>query len=291
MSQPTRGEIVAVPHESSPAAPDRRAALLSALVAAVLAAAVGVGAGLAPAPYLLLVGAVQAVLIAAWWVTVRPPGRTAVVAVAAVAAVAADLAVIARGGGTVSPVLGVVAVAFVATVVAQLLRGVGRSGVTESFGSTMLLTVCCCALAAALALRERPGGPGIVAVCLGATGAALVVAHVLDAVRPFPELSPGTRRGGLGVTAGAVTGSVAAVGTAAVVALPDGFSPLYVALVGGIVALTAILVGVGQVCAVVGRGEEAEPVPASSLGLALGPAWGIVAAVVGAYVVGNVVLG
>jgi hypothetical protein len=291
MSQPTHGEIVAVPHESSTGAPDRRAALLSALAAAVLAAAVGVGAGLAPASYLLLVGAVQAVLIASWWVTVRPPGRTAVVAVAAVAAVAADVAVIARGGGTVSPVLGVVAVAFVATVVAQLLRGVGRSGVTESFGSTMLLTVCCCALAAALALRERPGGPGIVAVCLGATGAGLVVAHLLDAVRPFPELSPGTRRGGLGVTVGAVTGSVAAVGTAAVVALPEGFSPLYVALVGGIVALTAILVGVGQVCAVLGRDPAAEPVPASSLGLALGPAWGIVAAVVGAYVVGNVVLG
>jgi hypothetical protein len=289
MSHPP-GDVLAAPQESS-SAPDRRAAVRTAGVAAVLALAVGGGAGLAPAPYLLLIGAVQAVLIAAWWVTVRPPGRTAVVAVAATAAVAADLAVVGWGDGTVAPVLGVVALAFVATVVAQLVRGVGRVGVTESFGSTMLLAVCCCALAAALALRERPGGPGIVAVCVGATGAALVVAHLLDAARPFPELSPGTRRGVLGVAAGAVAGSLAGVGTAAVVALPDGFTPLYVTLVGGIVALTAILVGVGQVCAVVGREQAGEPVPESSLGLALGPAWGVVAAVVGAYVVGNVVLG
>ncbi|HEY0357168.1 MAG TPA: hypothetical protein VGD11_01220 [Mycobacteriales bacterium] len=290
MSLPT-GDVLAASRAPSSAAPDRRAAVLSAAIAAVLALAVGMGAGLAPGPYLLLVGAVQAVLIAAWWVTVRPPGRTAVVAVAAVAAVTADVAVVGRGGGTVAPVLGVVALAFVAAVLAQLVRGVGRVGVTESFGSTMLLTVCCCALAAALALRERPGGPGIVALCLGATGAALVVAHLADAVRPFPELTPGTRRGGVGVALGAVAGSAAAVGTAAVVALPDGFTPLYVALVGGIVALTAILVGVGQVCAAIGREQAGEPVPASPLGLALGPLWGIVAAVVGAYVVGNVVLG
>jgi hypothetical protein len=289
MSQPT-GEILAAPYPSA-AAPGRREAALSALVAAALAAAVGGGAGLAPAPYLLLVAVVQAVLVAAWSVTVRPPGRTAVVVVAAAAAVAADIAVLAEGGGTVTPVLGVVAVAFVATVVAQLVRGVDRTGVTESFGSTVLLTVCCCALAAALALRERPGGPGVVAVCLGAAGVAMVVAHLLDAVRPFPEVSPGTRRGVLGVALGAVAGSVAAMGVAALVALPDGFSALYVALVGGIVALTAVLVGVGQVCAAVGREQAGEPVPPSPFGLWLGPAWGIVAAVVGAYVVGNVVLG
>jgi hypothetical protein len=291
MSQPSPGEILALPYPPASAAPGPRQAVLAAGVAVVLTVAVGAGAGLAPGPYLLLVGAVQAVLIAAWWVTVRPPGRTAVVSVAAVAAVAADLAVLARGGGTLTPVLGVVAVAFVATVVAQLVRGVGRVGVTESFGSTMLLTACCCALAAALALRERPGGPGILAVCVGATGAALVVAHLVDAVRPVPELSPGTRRGGLGLALGAVAGSLAAVGAAHLVAVPDGFAPLYAALVGGIVALTAILVGVGQTCAAVGREQAGEAVPVSPLGPALGPVLGIVAAVVGAYVLGNVVLG
>jgi hypothetical protein len=291
MSQPPTGDTLAAPYPPATAAPGPREAVLSAVVAAVFAVAIGGGAGLAPGPYLLLVGAVQAALVAAWWATVRPPGRTTVVVVATVAAVAADIAVLSRGGGTVAPVLGVVAVAFVATVVAQLVRGVGRVGVTESFGSTMLLTVCCCALAAALALRERPGGPGIVAVCLGATGAGLVVAYLLDAVRPFPEVSPGTRRGGLGVAVGAVVGAVAGVGAARLVAVPDGFTPLYAGLVGGIVTLTAVLVGVGQVCAAVGREQAGESVPASPLGLALGPAWGIVAAVVGAYVVGNVVLG
>jgi hypothetical protein len=210
--------------------------------------------------------------------------------VAGGAAVAADAGVLLLGGGTLGPVLGVVAVAFVATVVAQLARGVGRVGVTEAFGSTMLLVVCCAALAAALALRDRPGGPDVLAVCLAAAGAGLVLAHAADAVRPVPELSPGTGRGGIGVALGAVAGAGAAVAVARVVVLPDGMSVGYTALVGVIVALTAVLVGVGQVCAAVGREQAGEQVPPSWLGTALGPVWGVVAAVVGAYVVGNVVL-
>jgi hypothetical protein len=271
------------------AAPGRRESVLAAATAAALTAALAGGAGLPGGPYLLLVVAVQALLVAGWWTVIRPPGRTAVVTVAGGAAVAADLAVLRAGGGTLGPVLGVVALAFVATVVAQLVRGVGRVGVTESIGSTKLLTVCCCALAGALALHQRPGGPAVTAVCLAATGAGLVLAHVADAVRPLPELSAGTGRGGIGVGAGAVAG--AAVAAVVARAVPGGLSAGYAGPVGGLLALTAVLVGVGQACAVVGREQAGERVPVSWLGTTLGPVWGLLTGVVGAYVVGNVVLG
>jgi hypothetical protein len=74
------------------------------------------------------------------------------------------------------------------------------------------------------------------------------------------------------------------------VVIPGLQSPVVAALVGGLVALTAVLVDVGQDCAAVGREQAGERVPPSWLGAALGPSWGLVAAVVGAYVVGNVVL-
>jgi hypothetical protein len=288
MSQRTAEGMPPVP---SGAPPGRRRAGTSAALAAILASAVGAGAALDRGPYLLLVGAVQALLVVAWWTTVRPPGRTGVAAVAAGAAIAADLAVLLAGNGTLEPVLAVVAMAFVATVVAQLLRGVGRSGVTEAFGSTMLLTVCCCALAAPLALRDRPGGTGVVAVVLAAAGAGLVVAHLADAIRPVPELSPGTGRGGVGVALGGAAGAVSAGIVAGLVAVPDVRSPVVAALVGALIALTAILVDVGQDCAAVGRKRAGEHVPSSWAAAALGPAWGTVVAAIGAYVVGNVVLG
>jgi hypothetical protein len=257
------------------------------VVAAVLATAVGAGVLLGPGPYLLLVGATQAVLIAAWWSAVRPPGRTAAAVVAGAAAVAADLAVLRDGGGTLEPVVGVVALAFVATVVAQLTRGVGRAGVTESFGSTMLLTVCCVGLAAPLALHARPDGPPVVGICLAAAGAGLVFAHLADAVSPVPELSPGTGRGGIGVALGGAGGAFAAGVVAG--SVTDTVSPVVGSLLGGVIALTAVLLGVGQVCATVGRERAGERVPASWATIALAPAWGVVAAAVGAYVVGNVI--
>lgn len=285
MSQP----IIPVLPVPATAALGRPQSAGAAVVAAVLAAAVGAGAALGPGPYLLLVGAVQALLIAAWWTAVRPPGRTAAVVVAGGAAVAGDLLVLRDGGGTLEPVVGVVAVAFVATVVAQLARGVGRAGVTESFGSTMLLTVCCAALAAPLALHARPGGPAIVGVCLAAAGVALVTAHLADAVSPVPELSPGTGRGGIGVALGGAAGAFAAGVAAGFVT--DAVSPVVASLLGGVIALTAVLLGVGQACATVGRERAGERVPASWATLALGPAWGVVAAAVAAYVAGNVILG
>jgi hypothetical protein len=291
MSQPTAEGISPPPPERAVAAPGRAESALSALVAAGLTGAVAAGAGLPGGPYLLVVAAVQALLIAAWWTTVRPSGRTAAAVVATGAAVAADLAVLLAGGGTIGPVVGVVAVAFVATVVAQLARGVGRAGITESFGSTMLLTVLCCALAAATALRERPGGPDVIALCVAAAGAGLVVAHLADAVRSRPELSPGTGRGAIGIFLGGVAGGAAAVAMTRIVTVPDVLAHVYAAPVGVLVALTAVLVDVGQVCALVGRERAGEPVPVSWLGPVLGPGWGVVAAVVGAYVVGNVVLG
>jgi hypothetical protein len=284
----TGGALPALPVPAT-VAPGRAQSVASALLAAVLAAAVGAGAALGPAPYLLLVAAAQAILIAAWWTAVRPPGRTAAAVVAGGAAAAADLVVLRAGGGTLEPVVGVVAIAFVATVVAQLARGVGRAGVTESFGSTMLLTVCCTALTGPLALHLRPGGPGIIAVCLAAAGAGMAAAHLADAVSPAPELSPGTGRGGIGVALGGAAGAFAAGVVAGMVT--EDLTPVVAALLGGVVALTAVLVGVGWVCAVVGRERAGERVPASWATTALGPAWGIVAAAVGAYVIGNVVLG
>lgn len=283
---PTEGLVPAL----SNVANRRARSVTSAVLAVVLAAALAAGAGLHRAPYLLAVGAVQAVLVAAWWTTVRPPGRTGVAVVGAAAAVAADVAVLLAGGGTLDPVLGVVAMAFVVAAVTQLLRGVARSGVTESFGSTMLLTVCGCALAGAVALRERPGGPDVLAVVVTAAGVGLAVAHLVDSVRAVPELSPGTGRGGLGVALGGAAGAFAAGVVGEFVVVPGLQSPVAAALVGGLVALTAVLVDVGQDCAAVGREQAGERVPPSWLGAALGPSWGLVAAVVGAYVVGNVVL-
>jgi hypothetical protein len=291
MSQGTAEGMPPVLADSAGTVRGRGGAVSAAALAAVLAVAVGAGAALDRGPYLLLVGAVQAVLVAAWWPAVRPSGRTGVVVVAAVAAVAADLAVLVAGGGTLEPVVAVVAAAFIATVLVQLLRGVGRSGVTEAFGSTMLLTICLCALAAVLALRDRPGGADVIAVVFAAAGAGLVVAHLADAVRPVPELSPGTGRGGLGVALGGAAGAVGAGVVAGLVAVPGLRSPVAAAAVGAVVALTAVLVDVGQDCATVGRERAGEQLPDTWTLTALGPAWGTVVASVGVYVVGNVVLG
>jgi hypothetical protein len=261
------------------------------VVAATAAALLtGVLVGTAQAGTVVFAGAVLAVqllLIAAWYLGVRTPGRIGVAVVATGAALAADAAATWSEEATVGPLAGVVAAAFGATIVAQLVRGVGRRHVTEAFGATMTLVVAVTSLASTIALHRHAGGPGLLATCLLAGGAGLVAARLLDLAFPGPNVHYAVARGLIGVGGGSVVGAAAAV-VAAV--FTDSISVPLAAVAGWGVALAGILADLGVAYASAGRalvGDEPERSPLRPL---LGPLLGLAVAAPAGYVFGLVLL-
>ncbi|MGY1830787.1 hypothetical protein ACI8AA_10215 [Geodermatophilus sp. SYSU D01180] len=241
--------------DSPPAARARHAAaavVAGAAVALVLLAPDLLGEQGRLAAVLVL----QALLVAGWVAATAPAGAAGVALVGAAAAVGADLAVdLLAGDDRPGPglLLAVVGPALIVAVLHQMLRRPPRTDVVGSLGSVAVLVSAVCALALLL-LPDVAGDDGDVAAApLLAAGAALVVAHLADAVLPRPAVAPGADRG--------VAGLLLAVATGVVVTLVARGTGGTADVVGGVatglvLGLVAGLAGTAATFAVGGAGER-----------------------------------
>jgi len=230
---------------------------------------------------------VQLLLVAAWYLGVRTPGKIGVAIVGTGAALGADATLLSADDATVAPLAGVIAVAFGATVIAQLVRGVARRHVTEAFGAAMTLVVAVAALATTISLERQSGGPGLLTTCLAAAGAGIAVARLVDLVKPGPNVHYAVPRGIVGLGAGSLLGAVTAV-VAAV--FTDSLSLPLAALAGLGVALAGILADLGVGYAGAGKAMVGETAETSPLRPLLGPLLGLAVAAPAGYVFGLVLL-
>jgi hypothetical protein len=265
----------------------RLLSLSVAVFAALLGAALTLGAYALPGSYALVILGVQVLFILSWTATLRPAGPRVVAGVALIAAVAADLAAVLPTHASLAPIGLVTAGAFAVAVVGQLLRGAERSRVTDSLGGTLIvvLGVICFSMLVVL-IRHSPGTPAVVA-CLVAAGVALVVARLTDIVLPSPRTSPQVQRGSIGVILGAMAGTVAAgyMGSALV-----GLHPPRAAIAGLVTALVAVLTDLAVSYAEAGRALAGEPSPLWLARHMQGPLGGFALAAPVAYVLSVMVL-
>jgi hypothetical protein len=208
------------------------------------------GPGSARVPFAVVVFGVQVLYVLAWTMAMRPPALVLVAGVSLAVAAGADVAAVVPRMAGLAP-LGYVAVAgFVAGVFGQLVRPADRTRVTESLGSTLLIIVGVVAFATLIVLTRQPIGTQSIFVCLTATGVALTVARLVDAVLPWPRLAPQVPRGGAGVVIGAMCGTLAA-GVIGIYLV--GFTPTTAAVVGVVTAAAAVLADLAVGYAEAGR--------------------------------------
>ena len=250
----------------------RRLHLRTAAVAAVLTAGLAVATAYGRGGVLVGIAAVQALLVPAYVLGTRRPGRLGAMLLGLAAAGAADTVLVVRDRTSLAVLVGVLALAFPAMLLHQLARGVVRVAVTESLGGVALLVTaevglsCCVALA-----RATDGGRLVAALVLGA-GAGLVVARLVDAAVPAPRIADDVPHGLLGVVAATAAGAAA---SAAVGVGATQLTPARGALLGAVVAAVAALVavGVGFVVATAepepGRRDRLSPAYHACLGVAL----------------------
>lgn len=269
---------------------ERPSAGSTGIAAGAVAVLTGVLLGAAQLSSTVFAGAalvVQLLLVAAWYLGVRSPGRVGVTVIAAAAAVAATGVAALADDATVAPLAAVVAAAFGATIVAQLVRGAARRQVTEAFGATTTLVVAVVALASTISLHRQAGGPGLLTTCLVAAGAGMIVARVTDLVAPGPNVHYAVPRGVIGIAAGSIAGLIAAV--VAGIVTDSLWIPL-AAMAGWGVALAGILADIAVGFASAGRAMVGEPAQTSPLRPVLGPLLGLAVAAPAGYVFGLVLL-
>jgi hypothetical protein len=190
-------------------------------------------------PYGIVVFGVQLLFILAWTMAMRPPALKTVAAMCVLVAAAADAAAVTSATATLAPLGYVAAGGFVLAVLGQLLGRTDRARTTDSLGSTLLIVVGVVAFATLIVLTRRPAGTQAVVLCLTATGIALVVARLVDAVFPKPRVAPQVPRGATGIVLGAMLGTLGAAGLGSVM-LP--FTPAKGAILGLVAAGAAGLV-------------------------------------------------
>ncbi|MGY1794786.1 hypothetical protein ACI796_12440 [Geodermatophilus sp. SYSU D00525] len=206
---------------------------------------------------LVAVLVLQALLVAGWVRATAPAGAAGVAVVGAGAAVGADLAVdlLAGDGDRPGPglLLAVAGPALIVAVLHQMLRRPPRTDVVGSLGSEAVLVSAVCALALLL-LPDVAGDDGDRAASpLLAAGAALVVAHLVDAVLPRPAVAAGADRGVPALLLAVVTGVVVTLLGRGTGATADVVGAVAVGLVLGLVAGLA---GTAASFAVGGGGER-----------------------------------
>ncbi|MGK5443646.1 hypothetical protein ACSNN7_17760 [Micromonospora sp. URMC 105] len=207
-------------------------------------------------PFAFIVFGVQLLFVLAWTMAMRPPALLLVAVVSALVAGAADVAAVQSDIAALAPLGYVAAGGFVLGVLGQLVRRVDRIRVTDSLGTTLLIVVGVVAFATLITLSRIPAGTQAITVCLAATGVALTVARLTDAVLPWPRLAPQVPRGAAGVVAGAMIGTLtsAVLGSYLV-----GFTPTSAALIGLVTAATAVLADLAVGYAEAGRLMAGEP--------------------------------
>jgi hypothetical protein len=188
------------------------------------------------------VAAVQALLVPAYVLGTRMPGRVGGLLLGLAAAGAADTALLVNDRTSLAALLGVLALAFPVMLLHQLARGVVRVAATASLAAVALLVAAQAGLSCCLALARAVDGPRLVAALVLGAGAGLVVARLVDAAVPAPRLADDVAHGLLAVlaatAAGAAAGALAASGAAQLTAAGG-------ALLGAVVAALAALVAVG----------------------------------------------
>lgn len=208
-------------------------------------------------PFAFIIFGVQLLFILAWTMAMRPPALLLVALVSAAVAAAADTAAVQSDIAGLAP-LGYVAVGgFVLGVLGQLVRRVDRVRVTDSLGTTLLIVVGVVAFATLIVLSRIPAGTQAITVCLTATGVALTVARLTDAVAPWPRLAPQVPRGAAGVVCGAMIGTLVSGVLGGYLVSP--FTPTRAALIGLVTAVTAVLADLAVGYAEAGRLMAGEP--------------------------------
>jgi hypothetical protein len=207
-------------------------------------------------PFAFIIFGVQLLFVLAWTMAMRPPALLLVALVSAGVAAAADTAAVQSDIAGLAPLGYVAAGGFLAAVLGQLVRRVDRVRVTDSLGSTLLIVIGVVAFATLVVLSRVPKGTQAITVCLTATGVALTVARLTDAVAPRPRLAPQVPRGATGVVVGAMLGTLtsALLGRYLV-----GFTPTSAALIGLVTAATAVLADLAVGYAEAGRLMAGEP--------------------------------
>lgn len=190
-------------------------------------------------PYAIVVFGVQALFVLAWTMAVRPPALRTVAVASLVAGAVADVIAVLSGADSVVPLVLVAVGGVVVAALGQLVRGADRARFKESLGGTMLTVLGVVAFASLVVLTRHPTGTQTIAVCLVATGIALVVARLTDAVFARPRVAAQVPRGATGIIGGAMLGTLAAAGIG-IVMVP--FSPARGAVLGVVAAGTAGLV-------------------------------------------------
>jgi len=239
------------PEQPAEPAPVRRLLSLAAAgLAALLTVGLVFGALTTHVSYAVVIFGVQLLFVLSWTVATRPPAPRVVAGVGVAAAAAADLGAVLARPASLAPLAYVTAGAFIAAVLGQLARPAGRVRVTESLGSSLVVTVGVVALATLAVLTRHPAGTQALIACLAAAGLAVTVARLADMVFPYPRLAPQVPRGGLGVVLGAMAGA----GAAAVAGgLLEGVTPQRTAVAGLCTAIVAVVIDLSVGYAEAGR--------------------------------------
>ncbi|MFC8846612.1 MULTISPECIES: hypothetical protein [unclassified Micromonospora] len=207
-------------------------------------------------PFALIIFGVQLIFVLAWTMAMRPPALLLVALTSAVVAAAADIAAVQSDIAGLAPLGYLAAGGFLLGVLGQLVRRVDRVRVTDSLGTTLLIVVGVVAFATLIVLSRIPAGTQAITVCLTATGVALTVARITDAVLPWPRLAPQVPRGAAGVVIGAMVGTLAG---AVLGSYLVSFTPTSGAVIGLVTAGTAVLADLAVGYAEAGRLMAGEP--------------------------------
>jgi hypothetical protein len=207
--------------------------------AALLTVGLVVGAQTTHGSYAVVIFFVQVLFVGVWVVASRPPAPRVVATVGLLVAIGTDLAAVWTRPASLAPLAYVTAAGFVVGVIGQLTRPAGRVRVTESLGSSLVVTLGVVAFAMLVVLGRRSPGTQALVACLVAAGAAVMIARLADVVAAWPRIAPQVPRGGIGVVLGAMAGTAAAGVIGHVLA---GIPNLQTALAGLATAVVAVMV-------------------------------------------------
>ncbi|PZF97516.1 hypothetical protein [Micromonospora deserti] len=202
-------------------------------------------------PFAAIILSVQLLFVLSWTMAARPPAFLTVALVSVGVAVAADAAAVQTDIAGLAPLGYVAAGGFLLGVLGQLVRRVDRVRVTDSLGTTLLIVVGVVAFATLIVLSRIPAGTQAITVCLTASGVALTIARLTDAVAPWPRLAPQVPRGAAGVVVGAMVGTLVSAVLGSYLVTP--FTPTKAAIIGLVAAVAAVLADLAVGYAEAGR--------------------------------------
>jgi hypothetical protein len=218
--------------------------LVAALVAAAATALLVLGGTAGLNPLVGVIAALQALLVAGW--ALQQPELIGTAVIAGAASIASDIVLTVRDRATLASVLGVFGLSVLALILHQLIRRPIRTRVAESMAGLAALVVITGALGALIVVRRGTSGEDLLAATVLATGIALVVGHLVDAVVPAPRFADDIPRGLPALLLGAVAGAATAIwrlrDVSSVGTVAAGFLGAALGLVAGLVAVGAAFV-------------------------------------------------